>query len=119
MSVDRFTNFSSTADNFETLCANLPLFCEHIGVFDGESKSNACIYNVRKKFKHLNFMDICQIGRVSIKNRGDESYLQKVFATCIQPQVDFGLKVMGGDLMAIPGLYQFIQVRLSLSLTLS
>ncbi|KAM7526207.1 hypothetical protein LguiA_016109 [Lonicera macranthoides] len=27
----------------------------------------------------------------------------------IQPQVDFGLKVMGGDLMAIPCLYQFIQ----------
>ncbi|KAM7531731.1 hypothetical protein LguiB_035141 [Lonicera macranthoides] len=26
-----------------------------------------------------------------------------------KPQVDFGLKVMGGDLMAIPGLYQFIQ----------
>ncbi|XP_071709735.1 synaptotagmin-3-like isoform X2 [Rutidosis leptorrhynchoides] len=27
----------------------------------------------------------------------------------IQPDVDFGLKVMGGDLMAIPGLYHFIQ----------
>ncbi|KAM0045503.1 putative C2 domain, synaptotagmin-like mitochondrial-lipid-binding domain, C2 domain superfamily [Helianthus debilis subsp. tardiflorus] len=26
-----------------------------------------------------------------------------------KPDVDFGLKVMGGDLMAIPGLYQFIQ----------
>ncbi|XP_076937669.1 synaptotagmin-3-like [Bidens hawaiensis] len=26
-----------------------------------------------------------------------------------KPDVDFGLKVMGGDIMAIPGLYQFIQ----------
>ncbi|XP_024987121.1 synaptotagmin-3-like isoform X1 [Cynara cardunculus var. scolymus] len=26
-----------------------------------------------------------------------------------KPEVDFGLKVMGGDLMAIPGLYHFIQ----------
>jgi hypothetical protein len=31
--------------------------------------------------------------------------------------VDFGLKVLGGDLMAIPGLYGFVQVEnLSLSL---
>ncbi|KVH90476.1 hypothetical protein Ccrd_007511 [Cynara cardunculus var. scolymus] len=28
-----------------------------------------------------------------------------------KPEVDFGLKVMGGDLMAIPGLYHFIQFR--------
>nr|XP_043613796.1 synaptotagmin-3-like [Erigeron canadensis] len=26
-----------------------------------------------------------------------------------KPEVDFGLKVMGGDLMAIPGLYHFVQ----------
>lgn len=28
----------------------------------------------------------------------------------MQPEVDFGLKLVGGDMMAIPGLYQFIQV---------
>jgi hypothetical protein len=28
----------------------------------------------------------------------------------LQPHVDFGLKVLGGDLMAIPGLYGFVQV---------
>lgn len=27
-----------------------------------------------------------------------------------QPKVDFGLKVMGGDIMSIPGLYRYIQV---------
>ncbi|GAY63253.1 hypothetical protein CUMW_224120 [Citrus unshiu] len=26
-----------------------------------------------------------------------------------KPEVDFGLKLVGGDMMAIPGLYQFIQ----------
>lgn len=29
----------------------------------------------------------------------------------LQPHVDFGLKVMGADLMSIPGLYWFIQVK--------
>ncbi|KAK4481078.1 hypothetical protein RD792_011948 [Penstemon davidsonii] len=27
----------------------------------------------------------------------------------VQPQIDFGLKVVGGDIMAIPGLYQCVQ----------
>jgi hypothetical protein len=27
-----------------------------------------------------------------------------------QPYVDFGLKLLGGDLMAIPGVYGFVQV---------
>ncbi|KAL5990600.1 hypothetical protein ACLOJK_011502 [Asimina triloba] len=27
----------------------------------------------------------------------------------LQPHVDFGLKVLGGDIMAIPGLYRFVQ----------
>ncbi|KAH7513199.1 hypothetical protein FEM48_Zijuj12G0171100 [Ziziphus jujuba var. spinosa] len=31
------------------------------------------------------------------------------FVMCAQPYVDFGLKVLGGDIMAIPGLYQFVQ----------
>lgn len=33
--------------------------------------------------------------------------------SCItfQPHVDFGLKVLGADLMSIPGLYRFVQVR--------
>ncbi|XP_027073042.2 synaptotagmin-3 [Coffea arabica] len=30
-----------------------------------------------------------------------------------KPKIDFGLKVMGGDLMAIPGLYQFVQELIS------
>lgn len=29
----------------------------------------------------------------------------------LQPHVDFGLKVVGCDLMAIPGLYRFVQVQ--------
>lgn len=28
----------------------------------------------------------------------------------IKPHIDFGLKLLGADIMAIPGLYQFIQV---------
>lgn len=28
----------------------------------------------------------------------------------LQPQVDFGLKLLGGDIMAIPGLYRYVQV---------
>lgn len=28
----------------------------------------------------------------------------------LQPHVDFGLKVLGGDLMSIPGLYRYVQV---------
>lgn len=37
-----------------------------------------------------------------------------VFFSCtkLQPYVDFGLKILGGDLMAMPGLYRFIQVNL-------
>jgi Ca2+-dependent lipid-binding protein len=42
----------------------------------------------------------------------------KIVVSLMQkPYVDFGLKVLGGDLMAIPGLYGFVQVgNLSLSL---
>lgn len=32
------------------------------------------------------------------------------FFWCWQPHVDFGLKLLGGDVMAIPGLYGFVQV---------
>lgn len=34
----------------------------------------------------------------------------------MQPHVDFGFRLLGGDVMAIPGLYQYVQVNLSLSL---
>ncbi|XP_028098306.1 synaptotagmin-3-like isoform X8 [Camellia sinensis] len=47
-----------TKDNFETFCADLPVFCQHHSVFNGK---------------------------------------------------DFGLKVLGADVMAIPGFYQFVQ----------
>jgi len=35
--------------------------------------------------------------------------------TFLQPHVDFGLKLLGADLMAIPGLYGFVQVRSALT----
>jgi hypothetical protein len=31
-------------------------------------------------------------------------------SSCLQPHIDFGLKLLGGDVMAIPGLYHFAQV---------
>lgn len=31
----------------------------------------------------------------------------------MQPHVDFGLKLLGADVMSIPGLYRFVQVVLS------
>ncbi|XP_010658397.1 synaptotagmin-3 isoform X2 [Vitis vinifera] len=31
------------------------------------------------------------------------------FRITIQPHVDFGLKILGGDIMSIPGLYRFVQ----------
>lgn len=41
----------------------------------------------------------------------------------VQPHLDFGLNLLGGDIMAIPGLYQYILVHsllyLSLFLSLS
>lgn len=33
------------------------------------------------------------------------------YFTILQPHVDFGLKLLGADVMAIPGLYRFVQVR--------
>lgn len=39
----------------------------------------------------------------------------KMASTCphfLQPHVDFGLKLAGADLMSIPGLYGFVQVKL-------
>ena len=32
------------------------------------------------------------------------------FIMILQPHVDFGLKLLGADAMAIPGLYTFVQV---------
>ncbi|KAL4386387.1 hypothetical protein GQ457_09G028650 [Hibiscus cannabinus] len=32
-----------------------------------------------------------------------------IFTTSPQPDVDFGMNILGGDIMAIPGLYQFVQ----------
>ena len=28
----------------------------------------------------------------------------------VQPHIDFGMKVSGGDIMSVPGLYRFVQV---------
>lgn len=38
-----------------------------------------------------------------------------IFSMVMQPHVDFGLKLVGADLMSIPGLYRFVQVSLQLS----
>lgn len=27
-----------------------------------------------------------------------------------QPYIDFGMEILGGDIMSIPGLYRFVQV---------
>jgi hypothetical protein len=35
--------------------------------------------------------------------------------TFLQPHVDFGLKLLGADLMAMPGLFGFAQVRSTLT----
>ena len=32
------------------------------------------------------------------------------FPDYVQPHVDFGMKILGGDIMSIPGLYRFVQV---------
>lgn len=42
--------------------------------------------------------------------------MKAICILCTQPYVDFGLKVLGGDIMAIPVLYQFVQVLLFLTL---
>lgn len=34
----------------------------------------------------------------------------------MQPHVDFGFRLLGGDVMAIPGFYQYVQVNIFLSL---
>lgn len=31
----------------------------------------------------------------------------------LQPKIDFGLQIMGGDIMSIPGVYQILQVLLT------
>ncbi len=36
----------------------------------------------------------------------------------LQPHVDFGLKLLGADVMAIPVLYKFVQVFLTIDLKL-
>lgn len=33
-----------------------------------------------------------------------------IFSIYLQPHVDFGIKILGGDIMSIPGLYRFVQV---------
>lgn len=33
-----------------------------------------------------------------------------IFSIHLQPHVDFGIKILGGDIMSIPGLYRFVQV---------
>jgi len=33
------------------------------------------------------------------------------FLNLMQPYVDFGLMVMGGDIMSIPGVYRLVQVQ--------
>jgi Ca2+-dependent lipid-binding protein len=43
-------------------------------------------------------------------------YLIDKYVLYVQPHLDFGLNLLGGDIMAIPGLYQYVQVLSLLSL---
>ena len=41
----------------------------------------------------------------------DMERMEKVMAYFnLQPHLDFGLKILGGDVMAIPGIYCYVQV---------
>ena len=44
--------------------------------------------------------------------------LLSILSFILQPHVDFGLKLFGADLMSIPGLYRFVQVRRHISFNL-
>lgn len=39
------------------------------------------------------------------------SFFLQLTPIILQPHVDFGLKLLGADLMSIPGLYNFVQVK--------
>ncbi|KAK4392160.1 Synaptotagmin-3 [Sesamum angolense] len=39
-----------------------------------------------------------------------------ILSARLQPKIDFGLRVMGGDIMSIPGLYQLVQTVVSVTL---
>ncbi|KAJ0714524.1 putative C2 domain-containing protein [Helianthus annuus] len=81
-----------------------PIFSEYIGT-----------YFIRSiDFERLTFGSlppIIQAVRVTLKPFVPTfPCFSNIFVSLLdKPDVDFGLKVMGGDLMAIPGLYQFIQ----------
>lgn len=38
---------------------------------------------------------------------------------CTQPYIDFGVKILNGDVMSIPGIYRYVQATHSVSLFLS
>lgn len=48
----------------------------------------------------------CFLTKVTDKNHSGAM----LFLDSLQPHVDFGIKVSGGDIMSIPGLYRFVQV---------
>ena len=37
-------------------------------------------------------------------------YFSDKYVLYVQPHLDFGLNLLGGDVMAIPGVYQYVQV---------
>ena len=37
-------------------------------------------------------------------------YFSDKYVLYLQPHLDFGLNLLGGDVMAIPGVYQYVQV---------
>lgn len=55
--------------------------------------------------------------RQSVKSFLIRYFVLKILVMWVQPRIDFGLRVMGGDIMAIPGLYQCVQVHFSYVLT--
>ncbi|WOL04274.1 synaptotagmin-3 isoform X1 [Canna indica] len=54
---------------------------------------------------------LCLVPRITLKPLVPSfpCFAKLALSLMEKPQVDFGLKLLGGDIMAIPGLYQFIQ----------
>lgn len=98
ISVSRPANIPGSSSNTKTSCAYFSLFCKHHCVSDGEGE----ILVFRLKFPNYLVIDLVSAFLIT-------SHLIFFF---FQPHVDFGMNILGGDIMSIPGLYQFVQVLL-------
>jgi len=76
------------------------MFCEHHGVFDGEGKQKTwLITSSNQTFPFHSCINWCSFF-----------LFDNIVIVVKQPHVDFGMKVLGADIMSIPGLYRFVQV---------